>query len=154
MNSALGLDKTKPGIKYFRANSTGEDAAAAGEDAVAIGVSAKANGKDSVALGDDARSASSAENSIAIGREAVSGSFNDMTGDGDSSNVVKDGGQASISIGDAANARGNSSIALGMERRSIMMGPMISSTITAWQLELRLVRLLPTMQSLWEITLL
>lgn len=110
VNSALGLDKTKPGIKYFRANSTGEDAAAAGEDAVAIGVSAKANGKDSVALGDDARSASSAENSIAIGREAVSGSF---TGDGDSSNVVKDGGKASISIGDAANARGNSSIALG-----------------------------------------
>lgn len=92
VNSALGLDQTKPGIKYFRANSTGEDAAAAGEDA---------------------RSASSAENSIAIGREAVSGSFNDMTGDGDSSNVVKDGGKASISIGDAANARGNSSIALG-----------------------------------------
>lgn len=113
VNSALGLDQTKPGIKYFRANSTGEDAAAAGEDAVAIGVSAKANGKDSVALGDDARSASSAESSIAIGRKAVSGSFNDMTGDGDSSNVVKDGGKASISIGDAANARGNSSIALG-----------------------------------------
>ncbi|WP_232518056.1 YadA-like family protein [Dialister hominis] len=107
------MDQTKPGIKYFRANSTGEDAAAAGEDAVAIGVRAKANGKDSVALGDDARSASSAENSIAIGRKAVSGSFNDMTGDGDSSNVVKDGGKASISIGDAANARGNSSIALG-----------------------------------------
>ena len=113
VNSALGLDKTKPGIKYFRANSTGEDAAAAGEDAVAIGVSAKANGKDSVALGDDARSASSAENSIAIGRKAVSGSFNDMTGDGDSSTVDIDGGKASISIGDAANARGNSSIALG-----------------------------------------
>lgn len=113
VNSALGLDKTKPGIKYFRANSTGEDAAAAGEDAVAIGVSAKANGKDSVALGDDARSASSAENSIAIGREAVSGSFNDMTGDGDSSTVVIGGGKSSISIGDAANARGNSSIALG-----------------------------------------
>ena len=113
VNSALGLDQTKPGIKYFRASSTGEDAAAAGEDAVAIGVSAKANGKDSVALGDDARSASSAENSIAIGREAVSGSFNDMTPDGDSSTVVIGGGKASISIGDAANARGNSSIALG-----------------------------------------
>lgn len=113
VNSALGLDQTKPGIKYFRANSTGEDAAAAGEDAVAIGVSAKANGKYSVALGDDARSASSAENSIAIGREAVSGSFNDMTGDGDSSTVVIGGGESSISIGDAANARGNSSIALG-----------------------------------------
>lgn len=113
VNSALGLDQTKPGIKYFRANSTGEDAAAAGEDAVAIGVSAKANGKDSVALGDDARSASSAENSIAIGREAVSGSFNDMTADGDSSTVVIGGGKSSISIGDAANARGNSSIALG-----------------------------------------
>ena len=113
VNSALGLDKTKPGIKYFRANSTGEDAAAAGEGAVAIGVRAKANGKDSVALGDDARSASSAENSIAIGREAVSGSFNDMTADGDSSTVVIGGGKASISIGDAANARGNSSIALG-----------------------------------------
>lgn len=113
VNSALGLDQTKPGIKYFRANSTGEDAAAAGEGAVAIGVSAKANGKYSVALGDDARSASSAENSIAIGRKAVSGSFNDMTGDGDSSTVDIDGGKSSISIGDAANARGNSSIALG-----------------------------------------
>lgn len=113
VNSALGLDKTKPGIKYFRANSTGEDAAAAGEDAVAIGVSAKANGKDSVALGDDARSASSAENSVAIGRKAVSGFFDGMTTDGDSSTVDIDGGKASISIGDAANARGNSSIALG-----------------------------------------
>ena len=113
VNSALGLDKTKPGIKYFRANSTGEDAVAAGKDAVAIGVSAKANGKDSVALGDDARSASSADNSIAIGRKAVSGSFNGMTADGDSSTVVIGGGKSSISIGDAANARGNSSIALG-----------------------------------------
>ena len=113
VHSALGLDKTKPGIKYFRANSTGEDAAAAGKDAVAIGVSAKANGKDSVALGDAARSASSAENSIAIGRKAVSGSFNGMTADGNSSTVVIGGGKASISIGDAANARGNSSIALG-----------------------------------------
>lgn len=113
VNSALGLDKTKPGIKYFRANSTGEDAAAAGEDAVAIGVSAKANGKDSVALGDDARSASSAENSVAIGRKAVSGSFDGMTTDGDSSTVVIGGGKSSISIGDAANARGNFSIALG-----------------------------------------
>ena len=113
VNSALGLDKTKPGMKYFRANSTGEDAAAVGKDAVAIGVSAKANGKDSVALGDAARSASSAENSIAIGRKAVSGSFNGMTADGDSSTVVIGGGKASISIGDSANARGNSSIALG-----------------------------------------
>lgn len=113
VNSALGLDKTKPGMKYFRANSTGEDAAAAGKDAVAIGVSAKANGKDSVALGDAARSASSAENSIAIGRKAVSGSFNGMTSDGDSSTVVIGGGKSSISIGDAANAQGNSSIALG-----------------------------------------
>jgi len=113
VNSALGLDKTKPGMKYFRANSTGEDAAAAGKDAVAIGVSAKAEGKDSVALGDAARSASSAENSIAIGRKAVSGSFNGMTADGDGSTVVLGGGKASISIGDAANARGNSSIALG-----------------------------------------
>ena len=113
VNSALGLDQTKPGIKYFRANSTGEDAAAAGKDAVAIGVSAKADGKDSVVLGDDARSASSAENSVAIGQKAVSGSFNDMTADGDSSTVVIGGGKASISIGDAANARGNSSIALG-----------------------------------------
>ena len=66
-----------------------------------------------MALGDDACSASSADNSIAIGRKAVSGSFNGMTADGDSSAVVIGGGKASISIGDAANARGNSSIALG-----------------------------------------
>ena len=113
VNSALGLDKTKPGMKYFRANSTEEDAVAVGKDAVAIGVSAKANGENSVALGEDARSTPSAENSIAIGRKAVSGSFNGMTADGDSSIVVIGGGKASISIGDAANARGNSSIALG-----------------------------------------
>ena len=113
VNAALGLDKTKPGMKYFRANSSGEDAAATGQDAVAIGVSAKANGKDSVAVGDAARSSSSAENSIAIGRKAVSGSFSGMTADGDSSTVVIGGGKSSVSIGDAANARGNSSIALG-----------------------------------------
>ena len=50
---------------------------------------------------------------LPLAKKAVSGSFNGMTADGDSSTVVIGGGKASISIGDAANARGNSSIALG-----------------------------------------
>lgn len=127
VNSALGLDQTKPGIKYFRANSTGEDAAAAGEDAVAIGVSAKANGKYSVALGDDARSASSAENSIAIGYSAgVSDDKaiaigSDAKSNSKSASAMGDTAQAlaenALAIGTNAQAAGVSSGAIGTQNR-------------------------------------
>lgn len=43
VNSALGLDKTKPGIKYFRANSTGEDAARDAGDVTGITVTGSKN---------------------------------------------------------------------------------------------------------------
>ena len=113
LNTKLGLDSTKPGMKYFRANSTGDDAQALGDDAIAIGVKSYARAHDSLAIGNDARASGSASRSVAIGNNAVSGSFAGMTADGNSSVVVLGGGQSSVSIGDKANARGDTSIAMG-----------------------------------------
>ncbi|RJV50443.1 ESPR-type extended signal peptide-containing protein [Veillonella sp. AF13-2] len=113
LNTKLGLDPTKPGMKYFRANSTGDDAQALGDDAIAIGVKSYARAHDSLAIGNDARASGSASTSVAIGNNAVSGSFAGMTADGNSSVVVLGGGHSSVSIGDKANARGNTSIAMG-----------------------------------------
>ena len=113
LNTKLGLDPTKPGMKYFRANSTGDDAQALGDDAIAIGVKSYARAHDSLAIGNDARASGSASRSVAIGNNAVSGSFAGMTADGNSSVVVLGGGQSSVSIGDKANARGDTSIAMG-----------------------------------------
>ena len=50
LNTKLGLDPTKPGMKYFRANSTGDDAQALGDDAIAIGVKSYARAHDSLAI--------------------------------------------------------------------------------------------------------
>ena len=113
LTTKVGLDANRPGVKYFRANSTGEDASATGTDAVAVGVKATANAHDSVSIGNNARNAGSAGNGVAIGTNAVSGSFSDMTADGDGGTVVVGGGKNSVSVGNKANARGNSSIALG-----------------------------------------
>lgn len=113
LNTKLGLDPTKPGMKYFRANSTGDDAQALGDDAIAVGVKSYAGAHDSLAIGNDARASGSASRSVAIGNNAVSGSFAGMTADGNSSVVALGGGQSSVSIGDKANARGNTSIAMG-----------------------------------------
>ena len=113
LNTKLGLDPTKPGMKYFRANSTGDDAQALGDDAIAVGVKSYAGAQDSLAIGNDARASGSASRSVAIGNNATSGSFAGMTADGNSSVVVLGGGQSSVSIGDKANARGNTSIAMG-----------------------------------------
>ena len=111
VNSVLGLDKTKPGIKYFRANSTGEDAAAAGEDAVAIGVSAKANGKDSVALGVNAGTSSDTTGAIAVGNTAKASQ------DGAVAIGQKSGanGKRSTVVGDSAQAVGDQALALGAD---------------------------------------
>ena len=143
LTAKVGLDANRPGVKYFRANSTGEDASATGADAVAVGTKAKAAGKntvvmgveaeaagtaegavavgvkatanahDSVSVGNNARNAGSAENGVAIGTNAVSGSFSGMTADGDGGVVVIGGGKNSVSVGNNANARGIASIALG-----------------------------------------
>ena len=143
LTTKLGLDANRPGVKYFRANSTGEDASATGTDAVAVGTKAKAAGKntvvmgveaeaagtaegavavgvkatanahDSVSVGNNAKNAGSAGNGVAIGTNAVSGSFSGMTADGDGGTVVVGGGKNSVSVGNNANARGIASIALG-----------------------------------------
>ena len=113
LNTKLGLDPTKQGMKYFRAKSTGDDAQALGEDAIAVGVKSYAGAQDSLAIGNDARASGTASRSVAIGNNATSGSFAGMTADGNSSVVVLGGGQSSVSIGDKANARGNTSIAMG-----------------------------------------
>ena len=143
LTTKVGLDANRPGVKYFRANSTGEDASATGADAVAVGTKAKAAGKntvvmgveaeaagtaegavavgvkatanahDSVSVGNNAKNAGSAGNGVAIGTNAVSGSFSGMTADGDGGTVVIGGGKNSVSVGNNANARGIASIALG-----------------------------------------
>ena len=127
LTNSLGLDATKPGIKYFRANSTGADASATGTDAVAvgmqaratkdnamaIGVESKSEAEDSVSVGRAARNASDAVNGVAIGHGAINGAVSGMTPDGDSTGVLVGGGKNSVSVGNKANARGNSSIALG-----------------------------------------
>ena len=127
LTNSLGLDATKPGIKYFRANSTGADASAVGSDAVAVGtqaratkdnamamgVEAKAEAEDSVSVGRASRNVSNAVNGVAIGHGAINGAVSGMTPDGDSTVVLVGGGKNSVSVGNKANARGNSSIALG-----------------------------------------
>ena len=127
LTNNLGLDATKPGIKYFRANSTGADASATGTDAVAVGtqaratkdnamamgVEAKAEAEDSVSVGRASRNVSNAVNGVAIGHGAINGAVSGMTPDGDSTVVLVGGGKNSVSVGNKANARGNSSIALG-----------------------------------------
>ena len=127
LTNSLGLDATKPGIKYFRANSTGADASAVGSDAVAVGtqaratkdnamamgVEAKAEAEDSVSVGRASRNVSNAVNGVAIGHGAINGAVSGMTPDGDSTVVLVGGGKNSVSVGNEANARGNSSIALG-----------------------------------------
>ncbi|MDM0001981.1 YadA-like family protein, partial [Variovorax sp. J22P240] len=57
------------GIKYFHANSTGNDSSATGQDAVAVGVEAVASGDKSMAMG--AGSSASVANSVALGAGSV-----------------------------------------------------------------------------------
>lgn len=49
--NAMTGDSTVAGVKYFHANSTGEDSNAAGSDSIAIGTAANAMGAGDVALG-------------------------------------------------------------------------------------------------------
>ncbi|WP_314815694.1 YadA-like family protein [Aggregatibacter segnis] len=124
----LGTGTTYNGIKYFRANSTGNDAAASGTDAVAIGPDAKAAGGNTVALGMHASSYGT--DSVTVGHgAAASGSasssvvlgHNSQAGSKQSGEVIYDGaqkyitgdGKSGIAIGDTAKSRGNQNIAIG-----------------------------------------
>ena len=124
----LGTGTTYNGIKYFRANSTGTDAAATGTDAVAIGPEAKAAGGNTVALGMHASSYGT--DSVTVGHgAAASGTasssvvlgHNSQAGSKQSGEVIYDGaqkyitgdGKSGIAIGDTAKSRGNRNIAIG-----------------------------------------
>lgn len=78
-----------------------------------MGVEAKAEAEDSVSVGHASRNVSNAVNGVAIGHGAINGAVSGMTPDGDSTVVLVGGGKNSVSVGNKANARGNSSIALG-----------------------------------------
>ena len=78
-----------------------------------MGVEAKAEAEDSVSVGRASRNVSNAVNGVAIGHGAINGAVSGMTPDGDSTVVLVGGGKNSVSVGNKANARGNSSIALG-----------------------------------------
>lgn len=80
---------------------------------MAMGVEAKAEAEDSVSVGHASRNVSNAVNGVAIGHGAINGAVSGMTPDGDSTVVLVGGGKNSVSVGNKANARGNSSIALG-----------------------------------------
>ncbi|HDR1310622.1 YadA-like family protein [Pasteurella multocida] len=133
--TSLGVPEgttTYTGIKYFRAKSELEDAAAEGKDSLAIGPKAKtgktatdsvavghdstANAKESIAIGKKAYAVKTANKGIAIGEHARVGSKQDgdVVYDGASSYVLgaKDG-ESSVAIGDNAVSRGEASIAIG-----------------------------------------
>lgn len=124
----LGIGTTYNGIKYFRANSTGTDAAATGTDAVAIGPEAKAAGNNTVALGMHASSygtdsvtvghgaaaSGTASSSVVLGRNSQAGSKSsgELIYDGAQKYITGDG-KSGIAIGDTAKSRGNQNIAIG-----------------------------------------
>ena len=126
----LGIDTgtTYNGIKYFRANSTGTDAAATGTDAVAIGPEAKAAGDNTVALGMHASSygaksvtvghgaaaSGTASSSVVLGHNSQAGSklSGELIYDGAQKYITGDG-KSGIAIGDTAKSRGNQNIAIG-----------------------------------------
>ncbi len=133
--TSLGVPEgttTYTGIKYFRAKSELEDAAAEGKDSLAIGPKTKtgktatdsvalghdstANATESIAIGKKAYAVKTANKGIAIGEHARVGSKQDgdVVYDGASSYVLgpKDG-ESSVAIGDKAVSRGEASIAIG-----------------------------------------
>ncbi|MGC6359926.1 YadA-like family protein [Bisgaard Taxon 45] len=133
--TSLGVPEgttTYTGIKYFRAKSELEDAAAEGKDSLAIGPKAKtgktaadsvavghdstANATESIAIGKKSYAVKTANKGIAIGEHARVGSKQDgdVVYDGASSYVLgaKDG-ESSVAIGDNAVSRGEASIAIG-----------------------------------------
>lgn len=119
--------------------AVGKSAAASKDKAIAIGVQAEASGSGAIAIGGEIRTADetargtgaeavadnaaaigtnaevtkSAINGIAIGHGAITGVRSGMTPDDGTAALTGGGGKNSISIGNEANARGGSAIALG-----------------------------------------
>lgn len=130
LNTTLGLETTKPGLKYFRANSTETDATAEGVNSVAVGPKAvtrtsatravalgydsTAKATESVVVGDGATSQGSANKSVVIGNAARAGSNEDGDNVMDGGSTPKFGdGTSAVAIGDSAVARGDRVIAIG-----------------------------------------
>ena len=119
--------------------AVGKNASALSDKTIAIGVQAKASGSGAIAIGGEIRTADetargtgaeaaadnaaaigtnaevtkSAINGIAIGHGAITGVRSGMTPDDGTAALTGGGGKNSISIGNEANARGGSAIALG-----------------------------------------
>ncbi|WP_193660725.1 YadA-like family protein [Brucella intermedia] len=93
LNNSIGDINNGNGIKYFRANSTLEDAQAVGSDSVSVGPASIAAGNGSVAMGNGA--SAGGNTSIALGNASAAD------------------GAASVAIGDGATASEANSVALG-----------------------------------------
>ena len=88
------------GIKYFRVNSTKDDANAEGEDSIAIGPLAEAKQDTSVAIGHEASADGKASIALGDGAKVTSANPDDPT-------------VAAISIGNGATTSASNAIAIG-----------------------------------------
>ncbi|WBM37321.1 YadA-like family protein [Alcaligenes faecalis] len=117
--TALGVDETNPGVKYFRANSEQPDAEANGEESIAIGPESKAEGDRSIAAGQGALA--DAQSAIALGDGASVASADSRPKPEAAIAIGKDsqsGGLASVAVGREAAASGNNALALGMQAQA------------------------------------
>lgn len=102
--------------KYFHANSTLSDSAAAGDDSTAIGPSSTSVGAGSVAMGRSATAMT--DSAVAIGDNAMA-----MNGKAVSigmSNIAS--GDGAVSIGDPNVATGDGAVALGKDNSATGLG--------------------------------
>ncbi|QRF89700.1 hypothetical protein CLH39_05420 [Alcaligenes faecalis] len=117
--TALGVDDTNPGVKYFRANSEQPDAEANGEESIAIGPESKAEGDRSIAAGQGALA--DAQSAIALGDGASVASADSRPKPEAAIAIGKDSqssGLASVAVGREAAASGNNALALGMQAQA------------------------------------
>ncbi|MBX6963013.1 YadA-like family protein [Alcaligenes faecalis] len=117
--TALGVDETNPGVKYFRANSEQPDAEANGEESIAIGPESKAEGDRSIAAGQGALA--DAESAIALGDGARVASADSRPKPEAAIAIGKDSqssGLASVAVGREAAAGGNNALALGTQAQA------------------------------------
>ncbi|QTC01526.1 YadA-like family protein [Alcaligenes sp. SORT26] len=117
--TALGVDETTPGVKYFRANSEQPDSEANGEESIAIGPESKAEGDRSIAAGQGALA--DAESAIALGDGARVASADSRPKPEAAIAIGKDSqssGLASVAVGREAAAGGNNALALGTQAQA------------------------------------
>ena len=117
--TALGVDETTPGVKYFRANSEQPDSEANGEESIAIGPESKAEGDRSIAAGQGALA--DAESAIALGDGASVASADSRPKPEAAIAIGKDSqssGIAGVAVGREALAGGNNALALGTQAQA------------------------------------